>query len=86
MDRFGKITAVRDEGTIWQIFYRTDDGTCHVVSIDHRCFAHLYEGETCRSFYRDYAFGAGRRQVESALTGREIHIGDGKDEGQVWFE
>ncbi|MCI0724480.1 MAG: hypothetical protein L0338_36780 [Acidobacteria bacterium] len=70
----GKVLAVRDCGSIWQLFYELDGNGLGVVNFDHRPFAHFYEGVTGRDFFRDYAFGAGRDYVSQQLKDLRIVV------------
>ncbi len=72
--RSGEITYAQDLGTIWILGYKIDGGGEDFIHFDHGCFADLYEGATCRSFYEDYKFGAGRQYISDALRGLRIRI------------
>lgn len=64
--RKGKILAAEDHGTIWRLWYETEQGVAHIY-FDHRQFAHFYEGVTGRSFFKDCGFGKGREYVSQRL-------------------
>ncbi|MBI4446883.1 MAG: hypothetical protein HY645_13380 [Acidobacteria bacterium] len=69
----GQIVSALDHGTMWQLFYETDQGVA-TVCFDHRQFAHFYEGATGDSFYQDYRFGEGRGYVSKRLKGLAIRV------------
>jgi hypothetical protein len=74
----GKILEVEDQGTVWSVLYRPEDGGLDRVAFDWRQFANFYEGTSGRSFYRDYCFGAGREGIKNYFQGK-ILIVDGDD-------
>lgn len=77
----GEVTAVRDEGTIWQMFYKIDDNGLGVVNFDWRMLAQMYESESGRSFGEDYEFGDGVAIIQEYFIGRRIRVeGDAFDE------
>jgi hypothetical protein len=41
MHRHGTITHIDNQGTIVQLWMRTDDGQIGVVNLDHRLFWHM---------------------------------------------
>lgn len=67
----GEIVAVRDEGSIWQIVYKSDDDGLGVVNFDWRMFAQMYESESGRSFANDYQ---SKGAIQDCLRGRRIRI------------
>ena len=69
-----KILAAQDHGTIWHLFYETEDGDVGHVYFDHRPFADFYEGVTGQSFFADYASGRHRQYVSDQLKGRRISV------------
>lgn len=82
----GEVTAVRDEGTIWQMFYKINDNGLGVVNFDWRMLAQMYESESGRSFGEDYEFGDGVAIIQEYFIGRRIRVeGDAFDE-TVFFE
>jgi hypothetical protein len=79
----GEIVTVRDEGTIWQIFYRTESNGVGVVNFDWRMFAQMYESETGRSFTEDYQ---SRGTIQRHLTGLSIRVAGEPFDQTVTFE
>ena len=67
----GEIAAVRDEGSIWQVFYNIDDDGLGVVNFDWRMFAQMYESETGRSFGKDYE---SKSAIQEYFKGRRIRV------------
>lgn len=86
MAQVGEIVAVRDEGTIWQVFYKIDDDGLGVVNFDWRMFAGMYESESGRSFTEDYASERGAAIIQKYFMGRRIRAeGEAFDE-KVFFD
>lgn len=86
MEESGRVVAVRDEGSVWQIIYNKRNGWRGVLSMDHRCFGQMYEAMSGSSFFEVYRFGAGRRDIEAYFKGRTIHVEGEPFSEQVWFE
>lgn len=78
----GKIISAIDHGSVWQLLYEAEGDGIDSLYFDHRPFAGFYEGVTARSFFRDYAFGRGRRLISENLQGIRIHV-RGKDFEEV---
>ena len=55
MRRHGTITLIDNQGTIVQVWMRTDEGRMGVVNFDHRMFWHLVRA---RGAHRLLGFGA----------------------------
>ena len=55
MRRHGTITLIDNQGTIVQVWMRTDEGRMGVVNFDHRMFWHLVRA---RGAHRFLGFGA----------------------------
>lgn len=70
----GKILSVEDEGSVWQILYKPEEGGIDRVVFDWRMFAHFYEGIFGRNFYRDYEFGRGKDVIKSYFTGKTLVV------------
>ena len=77
----GKILSVEDGGSVWQIFYRPEEGGIDHVIFDWRMFSHFYEGTSGRSFYHDYNFGVGRDTIKDYFEGKTLLV-----EGEEWNE
>jgi hypothetical protein len=86
MEDSGRVVAVRDEGTIWQIIYTKRNGWRGVVNMDHRCFSQMYEFLTGSSFFEVYRFGAGTGDIEAYFKGRTIHVEGEPIDQRVWLE
>ncbi len=82
----GEILSVEDEGSVWQIFYRPEDGGIDRVVFDWRMFAHFYEGTSGRSFYHDYNFGSGRDAIKDYFKGRTLIVDGEEFEERVFLE
>jgi len=67
----GEILSVRDEGTIWQIFYQIDGDGVGVVNFDWRLFAQMYESETGLALDADYQ---STTAVRDHFRGRRIRV------------
>ncbi len=78
MSPSGEIQSAEDYGTIWSLLYKQDGDGLDNIYLDHRCFEHLYDGLTGRSFCRDYRFGRGTDFVSRQLEGLRIEVGEGK--------
>ncbi len=74
----GKILSVEDRGSVWQIFYRPEEGGIDHVTFDWRMFSNFYEGVSGRSFYRDYKFGHGRDIISEYFKGKTLVV-DGEE-------
>lgn len=70
----GEIIDVRDDGSIWQIFYKVDADRVRVVNFDWRMFTQMYESESGRSFEEDYALGDGVAAIRDYFTGRHLRV------------
>ena len=70
----GKILSVEDGGSVWQIFYRPEEGGIDHVVFDWRMFSHFYEGTSGRSFYQDYKFGHGRDVIKDYFKGKTLIV------------
>ncbi len=70
----GQIVSVEDRGSVWEIFYRLDEGGIDRMVFDWRRLAHFYEGTSGRNFYDDYNFGAGRETIKSHFEGRSLLV------------
>ena len=70
----GTIIDAIDQGTIWQLLYKTEQGHALTVEFDHRPFAAFYEGATGRDFFHDYRYGSGFPYVAKMLRGIRISV------------
>jgi hypothetical protein len=82
----GTVLSARDFGSIWMLFYERDDGRLGSIPFGWRSFAEMYEAESRRSFYQDYAFGAGRDAIERYFAGRRVVVDGDVLESSVRFE
>jgi hypothetical protein len=65
MYRHGTITQIDNQGTIVQVWMRTDEGRMYAVNFDHRPFWHMIEA---RGVHRILGFGATYRAGEDTAT------------------
>ncbi len=70
----GVVLEAEDHGTMWSLTYSKDGNGLETVYFAHRPFGDFYEGATGRSFFEDYAFGAGREYVSRKLRGRRVRV------------
>jgi hypothetical protein len=82
----GKILSVEDGGSVWTLFYRTEEGEARYVIFDWRQLSDLYDGTSGKNFYHDYKFGRGRDIISQYFKGKTLIVDGEEFEEKVGLE